>query len=223
MWRRRTRRFLPKQVDGKASQADPIHPVFQAVLVQSRDWVTTFAGERCHPLKVLQPLLDLACEDRPSPFNRHPEGLLQPRRMVGTHRRLAGEHPGSPAPACSLRAGTQVGFRLLGTDAGARQRKAGDDGVGGAAACTDTAQDMKRLPVVVLPVGRVAFQCPDGLTGRTGRGAEQNNKIAADFLEIVDVPPNVDYDNRCVFEGGTRNALGKRLSSRFLFLRFLLG
>ena len=118
--------------------------------------------------------------------------------MVGAHRLLAAEHSGSPAAALASFAKLQVRFRLLRPDAGARQGKAGNDGVGNAAACADAAQDLQGLRVVVLPVGGVFLQYPGYLTGRTGGATEQNGELSTDLLEVVDVPLDVEYYDICV-------------------------
>jgi hypothetical protein len=67
--------------------------------------------------------------------------------------------------------------------------------VGDAAVFADAAQDVQRLAVVVLPVGGMPPQHSDRLTGRTRGGAKQEEKLATDFLEVVDVPPDVEYDD----------------------------
>ena len=205
MWSRSSRGLFPEQVDAIAGQANPVHPVLQAVLVQAHQGVPRFTAEGLHPGAALKPLIRLSDEDRPGPVHRHLEGTIQHRRMVGAHRLLPAEQVGSPASALTLFAQEQIGFRLLGPDTGARQGEAGKDGVGDATVVADAAQDPQGLCVVVLPVGGVFFQFPDPLTGRAGGGAKQNDKLAADFIEVVDVPLDVEYNNICVFQGGTKN------------------
>jgi hypothetical protein len=195
MWGRRSRGLFPKQVDAIAGQADPIHPVLQAVLVQAHHRVPRFTGQRLHPGDALKPRIRLSDKNRPGPVYRHLKGTIQHRRMVDAHRLLAAEHTGGPASALALFAYPEVGFRLLGPDTGAWQGKAGNDGVGDAAASADAAQELQGLRVVVLPVGGVLFQCPGYLTGRTRGGAEQNDKLATNSFKVVDVPLDVEYDD----------------------------
>lgn len=83
MWGGVSRSLWPKQVDGKPGQADAVHPVLQAVLVQLPQWRTRLAGERLHPAEALMALLDRSGEDRPGPLHRRLKGPLQPRRVVG--------------------------------------------------------------------------------------------------------------------------------------------
>ena len=221
MWSRPSRAFSPKQVDGIAGQADAVHPVFQAVLVQTHQRMACFTGQGLHPGDARKPSIRLCGEDRLGPVHRHPKGAIQHRRMVGAHRLPPAEHPGGAAAALSPCAALDVGVRLLGADAGARQGKAGNDGMGDAAVAADAAQDLQGLCVVILPVEGVLFQCSYSLTGRAGGAAEENGKLATNSIKVVDVLLDVEYDDIYVAEGGTKSFVSEWLSSRSLFLSFL--
>jgi len=54
----------------------------------------------------------------------------------------------------------------------------------------------------------VFVESPGYLTGRAGKGTEQNGKLAMNFLKVVDVPLNVEYDEgRCLSAGRSAGCL----------------
>jgi hypothetical protein len=67
----------------------------------------------------------------------------------------------------------------------------------------------------------VLFQYSYRLTGRAGGAAEEKGELATNSIKLVDVLLDVEYDNTCVVEGGTKDELALGLSSRSRFLSFL--
>ncbi len=142
MWNPDSRPMVPKQVDGIAGQADPVHPMLQAVLIQAHNRLVLFTGKGLNPSASLKPIIYLDSKDRLGPVHRHPKGFIQHRRVIGAHRLSFAEHLGSSPPSLTPLANFEVGLRFFGSDGGPGYRKTGDDGMRDPTCCADTAQDL---------------------------------------------------------------------------------
>ena len=154
-------------MNDNTGQADAVHLVLQAILIEARNRLRALFSECLDPGGSLEPVVGRrSAEDRLCPRHRSPERLVQDRRVVSAHRFVAAEHLGGLSSPLALRSTPNVFLGLRRPDGGPRQGKTRNNGVGDPTIEADTPQDRQLFTVVVLLVAGVCSEKPDYLTGR---------------------------------------------------------